>query len=67
MTEDFPRPAARPKYSVLDKGMIEENGFESFQDWKKSLSDFLTKLEKTNDKNQLVQRLLFELKLLIVG
>ncbi|MFF1991507.1 dTDP-4-dehydrorhamnose reductase [Bacillus mycoides] len=43
-TEDFPRPAARPKYSVLDKGMIEQNGFESFQDWKKALKDFLQKL-----------------------
>ncbi|MED1266873.1 dTDP-4-dehydrorhamnose reductase [Bacillus mycoides] len=43
-TEDFPRPAARPKYSVLDKGMIEQNGFESFQDWKKALKDFLNKL-----------------------
>ncbi|MGE6345425.1 dTDP-4-dehydrorhamnose reductase [Bacillus mycoides] len=43
-TEDFPRPAARPKYSVLDKGMIEQNGFESFQDWKKALKDFLKKL-----------------------
>ncbi|WP_430477058.1 dTDP-4-dehydrorhamnose reductase [Bacillus cereus] len=43
-TEDFPRPAARPKYSVLDKGMIEQNGFESFQDWKKALKDFLDKL-----------------------
>ncbi|MBK5432907.1 dTDP-4-dehydrorhamnose reductase [Bacillus sp. TH25] len=43
-TEDLPRPAARPKYSVLDKGMIEQNGFESFQDWKKALKDFLKKL-----------------------
>ncbi|HFK1545781.1 dTDP-4-dehydrorhamnose reductase [Bacillus albus] len=43
-TEDFPRPAARPKYSVLNKGTIEENGFESFQDWKKALKDFLKKL-----------------------
>ncbi|PEP93446.1 dTDP-4-dehydrorhamnose reductase [Bacillus wiedmannii] len=43
-TEDFPRPAARPKYSVLNKGMIEENGFESFQDWKEALKDFLKKL-----------------------
>lgn len=43
-TEDFPRPAARPKYSVLDKGMIEENGFESFQNWKEALKDFLKKL-----------------------
>ncbi|HDR7666749.1 TPA: dTDP-4-dehydrorhamnose reductase [Bacillus wiedmannii] len=44
ITEDFPRPAARPKYSVLNKGMIEENGFESFQDWKEALKDFLKKL-----------------------
>ncbi|HDR7732914.1 TPA: dTDP-4-dehydrorhamnose reductase [Bacillus thuringiensis] len=43
-TEDFPRPAARPKYSVLDKGMIEENGFESFQNWKEALKGFLKKL-----------------------
>ncbi|MGE7853169.1 dTDP-4-dehydrorhamnose reductase [Bacillus paramycoides] len=43
-TEDFPRPAARPKYSVLDKGMIEQNGFESFPDWKEALKDFLKKL-----------------------
>ncbi|HDR7135403.1 TPA: dTDP-4-dehydrorhamnose reductase [Bacillus cereus] len=43
-TEDFPRPAARPKYSVLDKGMIEENGFESLQNWKEALKDFLKKL-----------------------
>ncbi len=43
-TKDFPRPAARPKYSVLNKGMIEENGFESFQDWKEALKDFLKKL-----------------------
>ncbi|QWG36130.1 dTDP-4-dehydrorhamnose reductase [Bacillus mycoides] len=43
-TEDFPRPAARPKYSVLDKGMIEQNGFEPFQDWKKALKDFLKNL-----------------------
>ncbi|MDA2651556.1 dTDP-4-dehydrorhamnose reductase [Bacillus cereus] len=43
-TEDFPRPAARPKYSVLNKGMIEENGFESLQNWKEALKDFLKKL-----------------------
>lgn len=43
-TEDFPRPAARPKYSVLDKGMIEENEFESLQNWKEALKDFLKKL-----------------------
>ncbi|EKS7867969.1 dTDP-4-dehydrorhamnose reductase [Bacillus cereus] len=43
-TGDFPRPAARPKYSVLDKGMIEENGFESLQNWKEALKDFLKKL-----------------------
>ncbi|HDR7781238.1 dTDP-4-dehydrorhamnose reductase [Bacillus wiedmannii] len=43
-TEDFPRPAARPKYSVLNKEMVEDNGFESFQDWKEALKDFLKKL-----------------------
>ncbi|MCU5096593.1 dTDP-4-dehydrorhamnose reductase [Bacillus wiedmannii] len=43
-TEDFPRPATRPKYSVLNKGMVEDNGFEAFQDWKEALKDFLKKL-----------------------
>lgn len=43
-TEDFPRPAERPKYSVLNKGMVEDNGFEAFQDWKEALKDFLKKL-----------------------
>ncbi|GAB6676589.1 dTDP-4-dehydrorhamnose reductase [Bacillus cereus] len=43
-TEDFPRPAVRPKYSVLDKGMIEQNGFEAFRDWNESLKDYLNKM-----------------------
>ena len=34
-TEEFPRPADRPKYSVLDKKKIEEEGFLPLQDWKK--------------------------------
>ncbi|MDK7490032.1 dTDP-4-dehydrorhamnose reductase [Bacillus paranthracis] len=40
-TEDFPRPAVRPKYSVLDKGMIQQNGFEALPDWKVALGNFL--------------------------
>ncbi|MDH2881571.1 dTDP-4-dehydrorhamnose reductase [Bacillus cytotoxicus] len=43
-TEEFPRPATRPKYSVLDKGMIQQNGFNEFPHWKEALGDFLNKL-----------------------
>ncbi|PER75495.1 dTDP-4-dehydrorhamnose reductase [Bacillus cereus] len=43
-TEDFPRPAARPKYSVLDKGMLQQHGFEALPDWKVALGNFLKML-----------------------
>ena len=40
-TEQFPRPAARPKYSVLSKKKIEEQGFTPLRDWKEALSAYL--------------------------
>ncbi|MDM8359967.1 dTDP-4-dehydrorhamnose reductase [Bacillus thuringiensis] len=41
-TEEFPRPADRPKYSVLDKKKIEEEGFLPLQDWKKAVACYLS-------------------------
>ncbi|KAA0548351.1 dTDP-4-dehydrorhamnose reductase [Bacillus sp. BGMRC 2118] len=45
-TEQFPRPAERPKYSVLSKAKIVEEGFTPMRDWKEALSDFLTELKQ---------------------
>ncbi|MCM3602668.1 dTDP-4-dehydrorhamnose reductase [Robertmurraya korlensis] len=43
-SEEFPRPAARPKYSVLSKKKIVENGFTPMRDWKEALKDYLKEL-----------------------
>jgi dTDP-4-dehydrorhamnose reductase len=43
-SEEFPRPAARPKYSVLSKKKIVEQGFTPMRDWKEALKDYLKEL-----------------------
>lgn len=40
-TEEFPRPAKRPKYSVLDHMGLRINGFEPMPDWEDGLARFL--------------------------
>lgn len=40
-TEEFPRPAARPKYSVLSKRKIAEQGFTPLRGWKEALAAYL--------------------------
>jgi dTDP-4-dehydrorhamnose reductase len=47
-TDQFPRPAARPKYSVLSKKKIEEQGLTPLRNWKDALSAYL---EEANEKN----------------
>jgi dTDP-4-dehydrorhamnose reductase len=42
-SEQFPRPAARPKYSVLSKKMIEKQGLTPLRDWKEALAAYLSK------------------------
>ena len=43
-TDQFPRPAARPKYSVLSKKKIEEQGFTPLRPWEEALSDYLKEI-----------------------
>ncbi|KPV45227.1 dTDP-4-dehydrorhamnose reductase [Alicyclobacillus ferrooxydans] len=40
-TEEFPRPARRPKYSVLAHSEIERNGFNDLPTWQDALERFL--------------------------
>jgi dTDP-4-dehydrorhamnose reductase len=40
-SDQFPRPAARPKYSVLSKKMIEQQGLKPLRDWKDALAAYL--------------------------
>ncbi|GAA4828657.1 dTDP-4-dehydrorhamnose reductase [Paenibacillus vulneris] len=42
-TEEFPRPAARPKYSVMDHLSIRTNNFEDLRPWREALVAFLKK------------------------
>lgn len=43
-SEEFPRPAARPKYSVLSKKKIEEEGFTPLREWKEALREYLKEM-----------------------
>lgn len=40
-TDQFPRPAKRPAYSVLDSMAIRTNGFRPLRPWKDGLEDYL--------------------------
>jgi dTDP-4-dehydrorhamnose reductase len=40
-SDQFPRPAARPKYSVLSKKMIKKQGLTPLRDWKEALAAYL--------------------------
>jgi dTDP-4-dehydrorhamnose reductase len=44
-TAEFPRPAARPAYSVLDLSVTEALLGESMQHWKQALADVVARLE----------------------
>ncbi|WP_409344208.1 dTDP-4-dehydrorhamnose reductase [Paenibacillus sp. MBLB4367] len=40
-TDEFPRPAPRPMFSVMDHMSIRTNGFEDFRHWKEALHAFI--------------------------
>ncbi|MGG2198133.1 MULTISPECIES: dTDP-4-dehydrorhamnose reductase [Paenibacillus] len=40
-TEEFPRPAKRPQYSVMDHLYLRINGFNDLRHWKEALKEFL--------------------------
>lgn len=42
-TADFPRPAPRPAYSVLEHQAIRAKGFKDLRPWREGLKDFLRK------------------------
>jgi dTDP-4-dehydrorhamnose reductase len=43
-TENFPTPAKRPHYSVMDKSKIQKNYGIALKDWKESLQECMRKL-----------------------
>jgi len=47
-TEQFPTPAKRPKYSVLDKTKIQQTFSIELKDWKESLKTCIAKLKENN-------------------
>lgn len=44
-TEQFPRPAPRPRNSVMEHLSIRTNGFEDIRPWRAGLRDFLLELK----------------------
>lgn len=44
-TSEFPRPAPRPAYSVLDHSAIRQNGFSDLRPWREALREFLSELD----------------------
>lgn len=45
-TEEFPRPAPRPRNSAMEHGAIRANGFEDLRAWREGLKAFLKELEE---------------------
>ncbi|MCY7485305.1 dTDP-4-dehydrorhamnose reductase [Paenibacillus alvei] len=43
-TEQFPRPAPRPRYSALEPMALRVNGFSPFRHWRDALQDYINKL-----------------------
>ncbi|NOV00265.1 dTDP-4-dehydrorhamnose reductase [Paenibacillus planticolens] len=43
-TEEFPRPAPRPRYSAMEHLSIRTNGFEDLRPWREGLKAFLMEL-----------------------
>lgn len=48
-TEEFPRPAPRPRYSAMEHLSIRTNGFEDLRPWREGLRAFLKELGVSNE------------------
>lgn len=44
-TKEFPRPAQRPKYSILENKMLKLSNLNIMRDWKESLKDYLATID----------------------
>lgn len=45
-TAEFPRPAPRPRYSVLEHTALRVNGFTLLRPWREALVDYLREVQK---------------------
>lgn len=48
-TEQFPRPAPRPRNSVMEHLAIRTNGFKEIRHWREGLRDFLLEMREVED------------------
>lgn len=51
-TEDFPRPAHRPRNSVMEHLSIRTNGFKDIRPWQEGLRAFLKELQSNEKESQ---------------
>ncbi|MOA00736.1 dTDP-4-dehydrorhamnose reductase [compost metagenome] len=51
-TDDFPRPAPRPRNSVMEHLSIRANGFKDIRPWKEGLRTFLQELKSNEAESQ---------------
>ncbi|MBM4764478.1 dTDP-4-dehydrorhamnose reductase [Bacillus sp. B15-48] len=52
-TDEFPRKAPRPHYSVLNNTALRENGFPQMENWRKALTHFFVRFSNEN-RNQTI-------------
>lgn len=48
-TEDFPRPAPRPTYSVMSNEKLASNGFKPLRHWKEAVIDYLNDIKSSDN------------------
>lgn len=49
-TEDFPRPAPRPRNSVMEHLSIRTNGFQDIRSWREGLHAFIKELQSSDNE-----------------